>query len=81
MVFDVDGCVVFVVMVEFEDFELGDIVKYQIVGDDEVDIDYGLILVSLLIVCVLIGKFEGDVVVVQVLSGVCEYEIILVSYI
>lgn len=78
---DADGRVVFAATVELEDLESGDTVKYQIVGDDEADLDHGLISVSSPIARALIGKTEGDVEAVQAPSGVREYEIISVSYI
>ncbi len=80
-VLDADGRVVFAATVELEDLESGDTVKYQIVGDDEADIDHGMISVSSPIARALIGKSEGDVAAVQAPSGVREYEIISVSYI
>ncbi|KVU30491.1 transcription elongation factor GreA [Burkholderia ubonensis] len=78
---DADGRVVFAATVELEDLESGDTVKYQIVGDDEADLDHGLISVSSPIARALIGKSEGDVAAVQAPSGVREYEIISVCYI
>ncbi|AJW97696.1 MULTISPECIES: transcription elongation factor GreA [Burkholderia] len=80
-VIDAEGRVVFAATVELEDLESGDTVKYQIVGDDEADIDHGLISVSSPIARALIGKSEGDVAAVQAPSGVREYEIISVSYV
>ncbi|AGK46465.1 MULTISPECIES: transcription elongation factor GreA [Burkholderia] len=80
-VVDADGRVVFAATVELEDLETGDTVKYQIVGDDEADLDHGLISVSSPIARALIGKSEGDVAAVQAPSGVREYEIISVLYI
>ncbi|PFH26508.1 MULTISPECIES: transcription elongation factor GreA [Burkholderia] len=80
-VLDADGRVVFAATVELEDLESGNTVKYQIVGDDEADIDHGLISVSSPIARALIGKSEGDVAAVQAPSGVREYEIISVSYV
>lgn len=50
-------------------------VRYQIVGDDEADIKAGKISVSSPIARAMIGKEEGDVVSVQVPSGIVEYEI------
>ncbi|AJK45753.1 transcription elongation factor GreA [Burkholderia plantarii] len=78
---DAEGRVVFAATVELEDLASGDTVKYQIVGDDEADIDHGLISVSSPIARALIGKSEGDVAAVQAPSGVREYEIISVSYV
>ena len=80
-VLEADGRVVFAATVELEDLESGDTVKDQIGGDDEADIDHGLISVSSPIARALIGKSEGDVAAVQAPSGVREYEIISVSYI
>ncbi|KAF1054899.1 MAG: Transcription elongation factor GreA [Burkholderia gladioli] len=79
-VIDAEGRVVFAATVELEDLASGDTVKYQIVGDDEADIDHGLISISSPIARALIGKSEGDVAAVQAPSGVREYEIISVSY-
>jgi transcription elongation factor GreA len=67
--------------VELEDLESGDTVTYQIVGDDEADIDHGLISVSSPIARALISKSEGDVASVQAPSGAREYEIIAVRYV
>ncbi|AEA60013.1 transcription elongation factor GreA [Burkholderia gladioli] len=80
-VIDAEGRVVFGATVELEDLGSSATVKYQIVGDDEADIDHGLISVSSPIARALIGKSEGDVAAVQAPSGVREYEIISVSYV
>ena len=50
-------------------------VEYKIVGDDEADIKQNRISVSSPIARALIGKEEGDTVVVQIPSGTVEYEI------
>jgi transcription elongation factor GreA len=50
-------------------------VTYRIVGDDQADIKSGLISISSPIARALIGKEEGDVVVVKVPAGDVEYEI------
>lgn len=78
---DADGRVVFGATVDLEDLDSGAKVTYQIVGDDEADIDVGLISVSSPIARALIGKSEGDVAAVQAPGGVREYEIIAVRYI
>lgn len=75
-----DGRVVFSSTVELEDLESGKKVTYQIVGDDEADLEHGLISVSSPIARALIGKSEGDVAEVQAPGGVREYEIIEVRY-
>ena len=75
------GRVVFGATVELEDLESGDMVTYQIVGDDEANIDHGLISVSSPIARALIAKSEGDVASVQAPSGAREYEIIAVRYV
>ena len=78
---DAEGRVVFAATVDLEDLENGKKVTYQIVGDDEADLEHGLVSVSSPIARALIGKYEGDVAVVQAPSGAREYEIIAVRYV
>jgi transcription elongation factor GreA len=78
---DAEGRVVFAATVELEDLGSGNAVTYQIVGDDEADLEHGLISISSPIARALIGKFEGDVAAVQAPGGVREYEIISVRYV
>jgi transcription elongation factor GreA len=77
---DAGGKVVFGATVELEDEASGDVVKYQIVGEDEADLKLGLINISSPIARALIGKEEGDTAEVQAPGGVKRYEIISVSY-
>lgn len=74
------GKVVFGATVELEDEATGDVVTYQIVGEDEADLKLGLINVSSPIARALIGKEEGDVAEVQAPGGVRRYEIVAVAY-
>ena len=78
---DADGRVVFGATVQLLDMETDDEVRYQIVGDDEADIDHGLISVSSPIARALIGKEAGDVAEVVAPGGIKRYEIVTVSYI
>ena len=78
---EADGRVIFGATVELEETATGDTVTYQIVGDDEADIDHGLVSISSPIARALIGKTEGDVASVQAPSGAREYEIIAVKYV
>ncbi|SAK55366.1 transcription elongation factor GreA [Caballeronia arationis] len=78
---EAEGRVVFGATVELEDLDSGKAVTYQIVGDDEADIDHGLVSISSPIARALIGKNEGDVASVQAPSGAREYEIIAVRYV
>ncbi|HLU03995.1 MAG TPA: transcription elongation factor GreA, partial [Advenella sp.] len=66
---DVDGRVVFGATVGIEDLNSGSNVTYQIVGDAESDIRLNRISISSPVGRALIGKSEGDVVVVTVPSG------------
>ena len=77
---DADGRIVFAATVELEDVDSGDVVTYQIVGDDEADIKHGKISVSSPIARALIGKYAGDSVEVQAPGGVREYEVLDVLY-
>lgn len=78
---DAEGRVVFGATVELEDMETAKLVTYQIVGDDESDIDSGKISVSSPIARALIGKSEGDVATVLAPGGEREYEVLTVKYI
>lgn len=55
-------------------------VTYQIVGEDEANIEQGKISVTSPIARALIGREEGDVAVVQAPSGEREYEIQEIRY-
>ena len=77
---DGGGKVVFGATVELEDEESGDVVKYQIVGEDEADLKQGLINISSPIARALIGKEEGDTAEVQAPGGIRRYDVVGVSY-
>lgn len=74
------GKVIFGTTVEIANTETDDRLKYQIVGEDEADIKAGKISVGSPIARSLIGKTEGDIVVVKTPSGTVEYEIIEVLH-
>ena len=78
---DAGGKVVFGTTVELEEESTGEVVTYQIVGEDEADLKLGLINIRSPIARALIGKEEGDVAVVQAPGGEKRYEIVAVSYI
>lgn len=78
---DAGGRVVFGATVEMEIEATGDVVTYQIVGDDEADLKEGKISIGSPIARALIGKEAGDVAVVQAPGGERSYEIIDVRYI
>lgn len=56
-------------------------ITYQIVGEDEADIEENKISVTSPVARALIGKYEGDSVEVVTPEGSMTYEIIEVSYI
>lgn len=78
---DADGRCVFASTVELEDLDTGQVVTYQIVGEDEADIKAGKVSVSSPIARALIGKYAGDVTEVQAPGGVREFEILDVRYV
>ena len=78
---DADGRCVFGATVDLEDMSNGEVVTYQIVGEDEADIKQGKISVSSPIARALIGKSAGDVAEVQAPGGLREYEILDDKYI
>jgi transcription elongation factor GreA len=76
-----DGRCVFGSTVVLEDTNNGDVVTYQIVGEDEADIKQRKISISSPIARALIGKSSGDLAEVQAPGGVREYEVVDVQYI
>jgi transcription elongation factor GreA len=76
-----DGRCVFGSTVVLEDVKNGDVVTYQIVGDDEANIRQRKISISSPIARALIGKHCGDIAEVQAPGGVREYEVVDVQYI
>ncbi|MDP2245464.1 transcription elongation factor GreA [Pseudomonas sp.] len=75
------GKVIFGTTVEIANVETDENVTYQIVGEDEADIRLGKLSVGSPIARALVGKEEGDVVVVKTPSGIVEYEIVEVRHI
>ncbi len=73
--------VVFGATVSLEDSESGDQVTYRIVGEIEADLKQGKISVTSPIARALIGRSEGDTVVVRTPGGQKEYEIQTVVFI
>lgn len=71
---------IFGVTVELINLGNDEEVSYQIVGEDEADIKAGKISVTSPIARALIGKEEGDVVVVSTPGGEVEYEISSVDH-
>ncbi len=78
---DPGGKVVFGATVDLLNLENDDEVTYQIVGEEEADIDQGLISISSPIARAMIGRMDGDVIGVDAPGGVKEYEILEVKYI
>jgi transcription elongation factor GreA len=75
------GRVIFGVTVELLNLNTDAQVTYQIVGDDEANVKLGKISVNSPIARGLIGKSEGDEVVIKTPSGEVEYEIETVKHI
>lgn len=78
---DAKGKVVFGATVELYDQVTESEVAYQIVGDQEADLDQGQISLGSPIARALIGKEEGDEITVRTPGGEKEFEILKVSYI
>jgi transcription elongation factor GreA len=75
------GKVVFGATVSLIDAESGALVRYKLVGVDESDLKVNKLSVMSPIGRALIGKSEGDVVVVKTPKGEVEYEIDRVEYV
>ncbi|MCK0744579.1 transcription elongation factor GreA [Chromohalobacter nigrandesensis] len=74
------GKVIFGVTVELINLHNDEEVRYRIVGEDEADIKEGRISVTSPIARALIGKEEGDTVLVRTPGGDVEYEIASVEH-
>ncbi len=75
------GKVFFGTTVDIANVDTDQTVTYQIVGEDEADLKQGKISVTSPIARGLVGKEEGDIVVVQTPGGLLEYEIVEVRHI
>lgn len=74
------GKVIFGVTVTIINCDTDEAVTYQIVGEDEADVKEGRISVTSPIARGLIGKSEGDEVVIRTPGGEVEYEIDTVEH-
>ena len=74
------GKAIFGTTVDLLNIATDEAVTYRIVGEDEADVKKNLISVGSPIARALIGKEEGDVVVVRAPGGNIEYEIDQVQY-
>jgi transcription elongation factor GreA len=75
------GKVIFGTTVDLLNVETDETVTYRIVGQDEADVKSNLISIGSPIARAMIGKEEGDVVVVRAPGGDVEYEIDKVQHI
>lgn len=73
--------VIFGATISIENLDTKEQQTYCIVGDDEADFKQNLISINSPIARGLVGKEEGDVVVIQTPGGDVEYEILKVQYI
>ena len=76
-----EGKIVFGATVDLLNLENDTEVSYQIVGEEEADINLGLISISSPIARALIGKEQGDIAEVNAPGGVNEYEVLDVKYV
>ena len=76
-----NGKIVFGATVELLNVETSDEVRYQIVGELEADVASGLISIASPIARALIGKCDGDAVVVDTPGGEVEYEVVAIEYV
>ena len=78
---DNNGKIIFGTTVVLLNIDTDAEVTYRIVGDDEADLKQNLISVNSPIARGLIGKSEGDEVLVKTPGGDVEYEVLEVNYI
>jgi transcription elongation factor GreA len=73
------GRVIFGATIKLAD-DKGNELTYQLVGEDEADININKISVTSPVARALVGKFEGDTVQVQTPDGMLSFEIVEVLY-
>lgn len=76
-----EGKIIFGATVVILNLDNDEQVTYQIVGEDEADIKQNQISINSPIARALIGKEEGDVIIVHAPGGELEYEVMAVKYI
>jgi len=76
-----NGKIIFGATVELFNVESDETVTYQIVGDEESNLEHNKISINSPIARALIGKEEGDEVVVKAPSGNLDYEILSINYV
>lgn len=72
--------ILFGATVEIEDIDTGDVKTYTLLGPDEADYKNGTISILSPVAQALLGKMEGDEIIVDAPRGKIEYEIISVNY-
>ncbi|MGL9769374.1 MAG: transcription elongation factor GreA [Sodalis sp. (in: enterobacteria)] len=72
--------VIFGATVSVENLDRKEKQTYRIVGDDEADFKQNQISINSPIARVLVGKEEGDIVLIKTPGGEVEYEILKVEY-
>ena len=75
-----EGKILFGATVTIENLETGEQVTYQIVGEDEANLNHNKISVHSPIARSLIGKETGDIVELETPSGSKELEILKIEY-
>ncbi|WP_395479768.1 transcription elongation factor GreA [Candidatus Curculioniphilus buchneri] len=75
-----NGRVIFGATVSLQHLNNKEIKVYRIVGDDEADFKQNLIAINSPIARGLIGKEEGEIVIIQTPRGKVEYQILKVRY-
>lgn len=78
---DAGDKIVFGATVKLVNLEDNKEVVYQIVGEEEADIELGLVSITSPIAKAMIGKELGDIVEVNAPVGIIEYEILEIKYI
>tara|TARA_B100001250_G_scaffold160001_1_gene137415 strand:+ start:14356 stop:14829 length:474 start_codon:yes stop_codon:yes gene_type:complete len=75
------GKVIFGATVKLKDLMSGKIAEYQLVGEDEADIQLGLLSIVSPLARALVGKEQGEVFEIKTPGGTSEHEILSIDYI
>lgn len=69
----------FAVQARIENIETGEVHEYQLVGPYESDVNLGRLSVESPVGDALLGRFEGDLIVVETPSGVRTFRVLSIS--
>lgn len=76
-----EGKIIFGSIVDLLNLDTSEKIVYKIVGDEEADLKYRKVSISSPIAKYLIGKYESEIIDVEIPTGIVTYNVVKVFYI